>query len=424
MSKVNALIHLAKTYNYAYSLIRNQYNLERIRKLQNEKFVKIVKHAYRFVPFYRKKYDEHKVLIQEIMDVEQIKMLPIISKQDIRMHFPEMISQNYPLGRVFLATSSGSSGEPSAILKNYDVTISTSARKIRYLRAWNLGKENFIDPGEINRTKPNKAYCLFFSNSYGVNVNNPFLDFERIKNPILMGGISFIRSLIENVGEDKLRNAKFKLIITTGELLDKASENYIKSVFGTDILDIYALSEVGDVAWRCPSGNGYHIDADEVILEILDERGNESNEGEAVVTCLHNTVMPIIRYRTGDIVKKKGKECSCKRKLPLIDVIQGRTNDYFKLRNQKIISPYSITASVFTDLSIKKFKFIQNDYDSIQLYIVPYDRSRSFDDLKMILERRCTNLFGTEVKIEVITVNNIPRDRFKKEKFFISKVNS
>jgi phenylacetate-coenzyme A ligase PaaK-like adenylate-forming protein len=413
-----------RAYGKANRLLRSQFSLPNINALQSKRLARILKHAYTFVPYYRRVWSQSLSFDEGHVNPEIFKLLPTINKSTVKRYFREMIANDYTLGPIHLAMTSGSTGEPSAVLRNNNAHISFYARQLRCLRAWQLGCQNVIDVGQVNRAQPFIEPSLFFSKVYSVDANNPDLDFSLIDNPVLWTGASFILSLIDSIGESALRKIQFRLIVTQGEQLNSSLEGYLKDVFRTDILDIYGASEFGTVAWRCPEGKGYHIDAEEVLLEVLDENGFPSTEGEIAVTCLHNTVMPIIRYRTGDIAKMSEEKCACGRQLPLIEIIHGRINDYLILSEKRMMSPYYLSAIVFGDLSIRRFQFVQESMTSINLYIVPQDDSCDVSNLKIMLERRCRRLFGTTINTTVQVVDEIEQGSLRKGKFVVSKVSS
>lgn len=77
---------------------------------------------------------------------------------------------------------------------------------------------------------------------------------------------------------------------------------------------------------RCPFGHGYHVNAEAVLLEVVDANGLPVPPGEpgrAVITPFASTALPLIRYDQGDIVIA-GTTCECGRALPHLEAISGR----------------------------------------------------------------------------------------------------
>ena len=80
---------------------------------------------------------------------------------------------------------------------------------------------------------------------------------------------------------------------------------------------MYSSQEVGYIALQCPENESYHIQAENVLVEILDDDGLPCEPGEVgrvVVTALHNLATPLLRYDIGDYAEV-GSPCSCGRRV-------------------------------------------------------------------------------------------------------------
>jgi phenylacetate-CoA ligase len=102
--------------------------------------------------------------------------------------------------------------------------------------------------------------------------------------------------------------------------------------------DVYGLSEIigPGVAQECPNKDGLHIFSDVFYPEIIDpQTGDEvepGQDGELVITTLTKQGIPLIRYRTRDIVSINYETCRCGRTSPRISKIRGRTDDMIVVR--------------------------------------------------------------------------------------------
>ena len=83
------------------------------------------------------------------------------------------------------------------------------------------------------------------------------------------------------------------------------------------IVDVYALSETGIVAFGCREGRGLHVLEDAVVVEIVEAEGDRvlppGGRGEVVVTLLGADALPLVRYRTGDGAVLDDTPCACGR---------------------------------------------------------------------------------------------------------------
>lgn len=120
-------------------------------------------------------------------------------------------------------------------------------------------------------------------------------------------------------------------IFTTSETLRDDQRSVIEAAFGCPVRDQYSSSE--GVPWiiECPHGRK-HLDLGSGILEILDENGQPSDEGDVVGTSFTMWETPIIRYRVGDRLRLSSESsCPCGWDTPLADRILGRTTDFIEI---------------------------------------------------------------------------------------------
>lgn len=105
---------------------------------------------------------------------------------------------------------------------------------------------------------------------------------------------------------------------TFGEMLPAETVDLRRQVWGVGVADVYSSEEVGNIAFHCERGR-YHVQAENVLLEIIDAAGNPlppGRVGRVVMTVLHNLAMPLIRYEIGDYAAF-GEACPCGRGLPV-----------------------------------------------------------------------------------------------------------
>jgi phenylacetate-CoA ligase len=126
-------------------------------------------------------------------------------------------------------------------------------------------------------------------------------------------------------------NRQFDGVFATAEQLTDKMRETIEAVFGCKVLNRYGCRDVGDIACQCQEGDGMHINPLYTLVEVVDEAGQPVANGESgriLVTNLHNTVMPMIRYDLGDRVAVDWQpDCPCGRPWPMITQVVGRTNE-------------------------------------------------------------------------------------------------
>jgi phenylacetate-CoA ligase len=112
----------------------------------------------------------------------------------------------------------------------------------------------------------------------------------------------------------------------------------IEAKWNLRAIDIYGLSEITGpgVSCECPFKRGLHVFWDAFYPEVLKpgthEPAGEGEYGELVFTTLTKQGIPLVRYRTRDIVSLTREKCECGRTLPRMSKVRGRTDDMIVVR--------------------------------------------------------------------------------------------
>ena len=133
-------------------------------------------------------------------------------------------------------------------------------------------------------------------------------------------------------------------LITSGETVDPSTREDVDRVFGCKIIDRYATTEMGNVAFQCPVGGDYHVCSETILLELLNSDGSDAAEGSrgrVVLTSFYNFAMPIVRYDIGDFAIAAHGSCTCGRTLPRLASILGRQRNVFTFADRLQYSPYN-----------------------------------------------------------------------------------
>ena len=145
----------------------------------------------------------------------------------------------------------------------------------------------------------------------------------------------------------------------------------IKEATGAALFDSYSTQEVGYIAHQCPTGSGYHVMAEGLIVEIVNAQGLPCPPGETgrvLVTDLLNLATPVIRYDIGDIAVQGGP-CACGRGLPTLARIMGRTRGMRVSRDGEREWPVALFRQFGAIAPIVQFQMIQHDYEHFELRV-------------------------------------------------------
>ncbi|MDI9619439.1 MAG: AMP-binding protein [Candidatus Nezhaarchaeota archaeon] len=211
---------------------------------------------------------------------------------------------------------------------------------------------------------------------------------------------------------------KLKKAIVGAESWGEATRSRIEKWLNVDAYDNYGVAELGGpgIAIECPAKDGLHVWADHYLVEVVEpdtrEEVNVGEEGELVVTTLSREAMPLIRYRTGDVVKLLPSDCSCGLKTPKISRIKGRLNEMVKVRGislyPKVIEE---VISSFNDLT-GEYQVLLSGIDDITVR-VEYKRGLkgcSLEDFERKIQAKVKELTLLTVKVELVEEGSIIND--------------
>lgn len=151
----------------------------------------------------------------------------------------------------------------------------------------------------------------------------------------LMSYPSALLAVADALEERGERLMRLEQIRTFGEVVDRETRESLEREFGVPLVDTYSAQEVGYLALQCPEADTYHVQAERLFVEVLDDLDRPCEPGQVgrvVVTDLHNFASPLIRYEIGDYAEV-GEACACGRGLPALSRILGRARNMLTLPN-------------------------------------------------------------------------------------------
>ena len=398
---------------------------EEILRIQQKRLNFMINYCYKNVPFYHYLWKKSGIRPSMIKKIDDLRKLPIINKEVLKGNYPNFFSIEFKnvLHKLWYKSSSGSTGRP--LLIYYDDFAKDYLDAV-YLRAlMNVGY------------KPNKPLFYYwykpfrpeFYNMFGfmrkIYISSKMSDYqiiEEIKKHkpeyiYFYGGILF--SISKKILEKEITlDWKPKSIITHAELFTDKMKEVVKDAFKTNrVFDQYGTSEFNRVAWQCTENEGYHVDIDSVIPEILDENGEEvspKEKGNLILTGLINRALPLIRYDIGDVViKNEEDKCSCGVTFPnIIKSILGRKKDFIGK-----ISPAQILNVLYDIRGLSVFQIIR---DNGKLLIL-VDSDNKFDE--RLLKKRIGKILNLSDSQISIRYGKVEKTAGGKRPFISSNIN-
>ena len=410
-----------------------------LEEFQNKKLRLIIRHAQQTVPYYRKVFAQRKLAPSDIQNKQDLNKLPVLTREDIKRNFRQLISTDYKPNKLKFGHTSGTTGSPLEIGYDLNVIHATYAALDRQYE-WagcRLARDgdriavlrgNVIVP--LKQKDPpywryNRIHNQLLLSTFHLSPENlPFYveEVERYEPAVFDGYPSTLyvfAKFLKNCG----KKYPAKAVISSSETLYDFQRETIEESFQCRVFDYYALAERVVFATECERHEGHHLAMEYGISEILDEKNEplpNGSTGKFVGTSLHNYGMPLIRYVTNDMTAIQNKSCSCGRGLELMDDVTTKAEDTLTLKDGRLISPSVLTHPFKPLNSVEESQIIQKEYDRILINIVPRKDYSEADTQHLIREMK--NRLGEEVRIDIQMVDHVDRTKSGKFRWVISEV--
>ena len=326
--------------------------VEELKKLQSEKLVKQVKHVYENVAYYRDLMDKKGVRPEDIHGIEDLHLLPFLSKADLRDAYPYGLLGKPLADCVRIHSTSGTTGRRVVAFytqKDVDLWEDCCARAIMAAGGTNndvcqvaYGYGLFTGGAGLHGGS-HRVGCLTLPMSSG-NTERQIQFMNDLGATILCCTPSYAAYIGEAIKEMGIspEDIPLKAGIFGAEPWTEEMRQGIEKALGIKAYDIYGLTETSGpgVAFECEEQTGMHINEDHFLAEIIDpETGEvrpEGEKGELVFPSLDKAAFPLLRYRTRDICVLSRKKCSCGRTLIKMAKPMGRTDDMLIIRGVNV----------------------------------------------------------------------------------------
>ena len=408
---------------------------EQLRQLQNERFMKQVRHVWDNVPYYRNKMEEKGVTIDDIHSMDDLHKLPFLTKDDLRDAYPYGLMGKPMSECVRIHSTSGTTGKRVvAFYTQHDVDLWEDCCA-RAIVAAGGTKEDVVHVaygyglftgGAGLHGGSHKVGCLTLPMSSG-NTDRQLQFMTDLGSTILCCTPSYAAYLAESIHERGIRDEiKLKAGIFGAEAWSEDMRHDIEGKLGIKAYDIYGLTETSGpgVAYECSEQTGMHINEDHFIAEIIDpDTGEvlpEGSKGELVFTAIDKEAFPLLRYRTKDICILNRKKCSCGRTHVKMSKPMGRSDDMLIIRGVNVF-PSQIETVLMQQGYPANYQIIVdrvNNSDTLDI-LVEMTASRFSDSLAQIaqMEKELVNalkaMLGIMAKVKLVAPKTIARSEGK-----------
>ena len=383
--------------------------------LQEKKLQEVLAYVNEHSAFYKRLFKEHNINVSAIKTLSDLTKLPTTCKDDLQRDndafrcVPKSAIVDY-------ASTSGTLGTPVTFgLTDNDLN------RLAYNEAISLACAG-IKKGDVvqlmttidRRFMAGLAYFLgvrqLGASIVRVGAGIPELQWDSIRlyEPTYLIAVpSFLLKMIAYAEKNRIdyEASSVKGVVCIGESL--RNQNFSNTLLaekiaekwkGIKLYSTYASTEMSTTFTECEYQQGGHHHPELIITEVLDDAGNrvgENESGELTITTLGVEAMPLIRFRTGDIVTMHTGTCACGRNTARVSPVLGRKQQMIKYKGTTLYPP------VLMDLL--------TNFEEIENYIIEISTNSILTDEILIrigtrtpteaLKERISNHFRAKIRV-------------------------
>lgn len=409
---------------------------DKMRAWQLERLQDQIAHAYHDSAFYRRKFDDAKVTPGDVKTLDDLHRLPFTTKDELKAD-----QQEHPLYGTVTAVSpdhslrlhftSGTTGRPVHVLDTPGDWLGFYRSYARGLYAMGVRSDDVV-----MCAFGYGPWIGFWSGFYaaqdigclvipvGGMTTQQRIDILETYDVTVLGSTPsyalHMADVAKGLGKD-LAQSKVRITWHTGEpgAAIPATQEKIRKAYGARVCDLPGLTEIAAWGFSCVAESGIdHVHEDYVYPEVLgldtDEPVGPGETGELVFTSLYRQALPLVRYRTRDVVRVADRPCPCGRTLFSIEGgVVGRRDDMKKIRGV-IVYPTQIEEVVRRFDSVEEFRIRIWRKEGMDEVCVDLDTGKALpvEELEHLcrdMGERLRQAVGIRVGVEATAPGTLPR---------------
>jgi phenylacetate-CoA ligase len=378
-----------------------------VDEYQRLMLLRLLRHARDHVPYYRRLIEEHRLDLSEHFTVREIEKLPLLTRDRLREHKAELVSDDARGRRTYWNSSGGSTGSPVEFLQDrayrdrnviaakllYNELLGKAPGE-REVNLW--GSVRDIERGRLDLKARcvNFLYNRRFQNFFRVNDETLARYVREINDfrPVsLWAYVQALELIAKFIRRERLEIHSPRLIISTAGPLYEDVRQLVESVFRCPVYSQYGCREAGAVAIETFDRDGLRGFPYLNHVELV--------EGSVVVTPLTNYSMPLLRYELGDTAEPwtgpVDERYGCRRKI--LKSITGRVHSHFRNARGDLVYGGWFAIQFFSRSWVRNFQVVQDALDHVTCHIVPVGEPvpRELDEIR----ERIRSLMGASCEV-------------------------
>ncbi len=399
-------------------------SFDEIRQYQFQKLKEQVEKAYYHTKFYKKKYDDYGFHPKELKDWDDVKKIPTLSRDDLRINSRDMVLNTYK-GRIYAGYTSGTTGHPVELYQDKKTdsrewaSICYQWERVGYRpKDKRVEFRGFIEK-DVNFISTRHKRVLRI-NIVKMSENNIEIILKKIKSKnyqYFQGYPSAIYKFAKILEKKKIK-IEPKAILLASEVLYGWQMGLIEKVFPNSkkIIHYGQAEKVALGAWD--DDRKYYFIPSYGLVEI-----NKTNN-EMIATSFIREIHPIIRYRLTDSIEGI-QEISLPNKktlFPIIDKILGRFEDYSYNTKGDLIPPAVVTFPFKKMKQIRACKIIQHSFIDFEIIFEALGDNTTRKEVKKVIDD-LKKIYGEDAKMTIHYTNKIPVDKSGKFRWIECNIN-
>lgn len=382
------------------ALEREHWSKERWQSWLDDRTATILHLGATVVPYYRE-YWNNRRRSGDRSAWDQLSNWPILGKEEVRRD-PRAFLADAKRPRFLVRDStSGTTGTPIS----FRWSRSTLQRwyalfEARWRRWYGLSRaDRWANIGgrlvaEVDRRRPpywvwNSSMNQLYLSSYHISaftIKDYCAAISTYGIKYLYGYSSSIHSLALALRNSGVSPPPIACVLTNAEPLFEHQRETIRTVLGCPVRATYGMTEMVAAASECEQERLHQWPE----VGIIERQADGGRHPASLFTGLHSEETILIRYELGDVVTAAdhSETCRCGRTLPVLSMVEGRTDDMLRTRDGRWIGRLD---PVFKgDMPVQEAQIIQESLDELKVLVVPSDgfTQRHEQELKLRIAER------------------------------------
>lgn len=330
----------------------------KIKQFQEQLLIEQLEYVNKKSPYYKKRFATAGIAIETIRTLEDLIQLPVTTKLDLQTNNSDFFCVD-PIEIIDYASTSGTTGAPV----NFGMTDKDLDRlafnEAQSFACAGIQKSDIVQLMTTmdRRFMAGLAYFLGIRKLGAAIIRTgagiPALQWESILNnkpTYLIAVPSFLLKMIDYAEKNNIdiNKSSVKAAICIGEPLRNQDftpselAKRINSKWDIKLYSTYASTEMSTAFTECEYQQGGHAHPELIITEVLDAENNPVKKGEVgelTITTLGIEALPLVRFKTGDLVKIEYAACECGRNTHRVGPVLGRAQQMIKYKGTTLYPP-------------------------------------------------------------------------------------